>query len=93
MIHVVTFQPKDKTVDISALQEALKASRGWAHHIDNVWLVATSESAKELGDRLRAVFPAGFLLVVEFPRDNSQYHGWLPPKAWQWILNTRKNGW
>lgn len=84
-VYCVSYDLKKPHQDYSALFSELKASSSWWHYLDSTWLIATLESADQLCDRLRKHMHADDnLLAIEVESD---YSGWLPEKAWQWIKN------
>ena len=89
MIYVVSYSINPKR-DIGPLMEAIKsASNGWAHYIDDTWLVASNESPQRFAERMFIhIGPNDRLLVAEL-RD---YYGWLPNEAWEWLKKARDVG-
>ncbi|MGH8502796.1 MAG: hypothetical protein ACREVE_10085 [Gammaproteobacteria bacterium] len=82
-VYCVSYDLKKPDGDYSALFTELKASSGWWQCLHSTWLIATLESADQLCDRLRRHMHADdHLLAIEVETD---YSGWLPEKAWQWI--------
>lgn len=91
MIYVVSYTLRPKR-DAASLVEELKRSVGWAHNIDETWLVATKESAQQLYTRLSPFLSqTDSILIAELTR-NATYQGWLPKETWDWITNTRNVG-
>jgi hypothetical protein len=81
-VYIVSYQLGDKKSHIG-LFEQLKASPAWWHYLDFTWLIATSESANELYNRLRTHLDRDdSILVIQVGADRQ---GWLPKKAWEWI--------
>ncbi len=84
MIYIVSYTLRPKR-DATKIINALKASGGWAHYLDETWLISTQESAQELYNRLVPAFQkADSILIVAFKPD-ANYQGWLPQDAWDWV--------
>jgi hypothetical protein len=69
------------------LSEAVqKSGQHWWHFLDSVWIVETTETAEDMGDRLadivREMGKEQKVLAIEI---TGRYEGWLPKKAWDWM--------
>jgi hypothetical protein len=63
----------------------LKNSPQWWHFLDFTWLIATQETAEDLFNRISAhLLKTDSELIVQIRR-GSQFNGWLPKEAWDWI--------
>lgn len=63
--------------------EELKKSPKWIHLLDSTWLIATSESAQQLSDRiLKHTDENDRFLVIKVTRE---YQGYLSQDQWDWI--------
>jgi len=83
MVYVVSYDLRKPGQDYKNLFDELQASPGWWHFLDSTWLIATSESANELYNRLRTHLDRDdSILVIQAGADRQ---GWLPKKAWEWI--------
>ena len=83
MVYVVSYDLRKPGQDYKGLFDELQASPGWWHYLESTWLIATSESANELYDRLRKHLDRDdSILVIQAGGDRQ---GWLPKKAWEWI--------
>ncbi len=65
------------------LYKEIKKSLIWWHYLESTWLIVTNETAEQIWDRLKShVNKNDYILIIEV---RSDYHGWLPEKAWDWI--------
>lgn len=82
-VYVVSYDLNKSGQDYEGLYGELKKSRAYWHYLDSTWLIYTSESAKDLYDRIgEHIDKNDSALVIEVSRN---YQGWLPKKAWEWI--------
>ncbi|MER0217466.1 MAG: hypothetical protein DU481_15165 [Nitrosomonas sp.] len=82
-VYCVSYDLNKQGQNYHALYEELK-KLPWAHPLDSTWLIATSESAQQLSDRLRKHLDNNdFILVIEV----TNYAGWLNKDIWDWIRN------
>lgn len=82
-VYCVSYDLNKAGQNYSALYKELESSASWWHHLDSTWLIYTAESAKMLANRLRSHLDDNdLLLVIEV---TSEYSGWLPQKAWDWM--------
>jgi hypothetical protein len=65
--------------------EAIKSnSHEWWHFLDDTWIVTTSQTATQFASQLTPlIVTTDSVLVV--PIVSKDFHGWLPPKAWEWL--------
>ena len=88
MLYLVsyTLDPPRAALNI---EEELKKSAGWWHHLDFTWIIATQESIDEFYKRLAIRFlDTDHFFIVEIT-SNSRWHGWLPNRAWEWLDHNR----
>ncbi len=86
---LVTYQQKSFWKDYSNFYEALKSSEHWWHHIDNTWILCTNHPKEKWNDHLRQFLNEDdFLLIVDITK--SEYSGWLPKEAWEWISTHKR---
>ncbi|MBI4216279.1 MAG: hypothetical protein HY687_02640 [Chloroflexi bacterium] len=71
--------------DIDALLNEFQSSLGWAHYVDESWLIATHETVQQLYERLAKHFQRSDRLLIMQVQPTSQYQGWLPKEFWDWI--------
>ena len=91
MIYIVAYSLNPRRDVSSLLTELQKPPAGWCHYLDETWLIATSETATQLHDRLRLhLVQTDYVIVVQMKPD-AEYYGWLPKEAWDWI-EQHKNG-
>jgi len=91
MVYIVSYDLRKLGRDYKGLFDELEVSPSWWHYLESTWLIATSESANELYDRLRVYLDHGdSILIIQA---GTQMQGWLPKEAWEWIerelLNVR----
>ena len=84
-MYAICYDLKTPGQDYGKLREAIKkiAGNGWWHYLDSTWLVSTSMSAQQISDTLRATMDQNDGLLVI--RVTSEYNGWLPKEAWEWL--------
>ncbi len=83
MVYVVSYDLRKPGQDYKGLFDELQASATWWHFLESTWLIATSEGASELYDRLRMHLDQGdSILIIQAGTD---MQGWLPKEAWEWI--------
>lgn len=81
-VYCVSYDLRKAGQNYSGLYEQLKSTK-WLHPLESTWLVATTESAQQLSDRLWMQLDANDLLLVI--RVTKPYWGVLPKEAWAWI--------
>lgn len=82
---LITYELKGNK-DYSGLYDTIKAANGWWHYLDSTWIIKTTESPAEWGNKLRPHIDSilDSILVVEISQ-NARRSGWLTKKAWEWI--------
>jgi hypothetical protein len=64
------------------LIEELKKTAWW-HFLKSTWLIETEESAEQVWNRIEPrVDKSDNVIIIEV---TSNYSGWLPKEAWDWI--------
>ena len=82
-VYVVSYDLRKPGKDYKGLSEELQRSPRWWHYLESTWLIATSENAGELYNRLVPHLDQGDnILVIQAGSDRQ---GWLPRDAWNWI--------
>ena len=82
-VYVVSYDLRKPGKDYKGLSDELQRSPNWWHYLDSTWLIATSDSADELYNRLIPHLDEGdSILVIQAGSDKQ---GWLPKDAWTWI--------
>jgi hypothetical protein len=83
MIYAVNYDLKKPGRDYTQLHEAIKSCGAWWHYLGSTWLVDTHMNANQIWDRVRAhVDSNDSMLIIGV---TSNYSGWLPTEAWNWI--------
>jgi len=88
VIYAVNYDLKRPGQNYTKVHEAIKSCGAWWHYLDSTWLIDTSLSAEEVWKRVspHADTNDNFLIIGV----TSDYQGWLPKSAWDWI-NSRSN--
>ena len=85
MVFLIAIDFADNTRDLSKLEKELKSTGTWWHHISNIWIIESSESANEVYDRIaRYLTKADTILVTQI---TNEQQGWLSKSAWKWLNN------
>jgi hypothetical protein len=75
--------------------ELQKPPAGWAHVIDDLWFIATQETAQQLADRIRPFFNnSDHFIVVKIglnPHDIMTGQGMMPTMIWEWLNDPRNH--
>jgi len=82
-VYLVTYNLKSPGKDYSAFFRELKVTGTWCHYIDSTWLIVSTEKPSEAYDRVaRHLVKGDRILIIEV---TSNYWGFLPKKAWDWV--------
>lgn len=86
MVYAITLDFENPEKDYSALYDKIKSLGSWMHHLEFTWFVApsTERSAEDIFTQLQPFIDKedDYMLVVEV---TSNYQGWLPDEAWDWM--------
>lgn len=83
MIYSINYDLKLPGQNYHALHSAIKECGDWWHYLDSTWLIDTRLDAQAVWDRLSPhVDNNDRVLVIGITSD---YQGWLPQEAWEWI--------
>jgi hypothetical protein len=83
-VLLVTYDLKKPSQEYSKLYEILKSLPKWWHYLESTWLILTSDSAKQLYDKLCPTLDDNDnVFLIEIIKGD--YWGWLPKDAWKWI--------
>jgi hypothetical protein len=63
--------------------ERIKTLGPWMKYFPQSMIVQTSLTDKEICDKLSVDYPNTRILIFEL--NSSQYYGWLPNEAWEWL--------
>ncbi|MBY6276799.1 SinR family protein [Symbiobacterium thermophilum] len=84
-VYLITYDLKKAGQNYDALYKEIKSFGDWWHYLESTWLVDTNLSAQTMSDRIRKVTDSNDLhLVIKLNR-GTDYQGWLPKEAWDWI--------
>ncbi|SER00306.1 hypothetical protein SAMN05216232_3929 [Virgibacillus subterraneus] len=82
-VYLITYDLNKPGQDYDNLYETIKSLGAWCHYLDSTWLVDTSYSSNQIGDKLESATDKGdSYLIIKVTND---YQGWLPQEAWDWI--------
>ncbi len=91
-VLLVTYNISPKKRDYTPLYEAIKGhpASTWWHYLDSTWLVKTTETPRQMSDRLKPHIDSknDSLLIVKTRISQGTTEkpaGWLPREAWDWI--------
>lgn len=71
--------------DTTVIDRELQRLPNWSHWMNNTWLISTDEVADVLYARLRDKFLETDRLLIAPLDAQSDFAGWLPQEAWDWI--------
>ena len=84
-VYLVSYDLKTPGKDYAKLYEALKASPGWWHYLESLWLLSSAESLEAWHARIRSRIDENDAFIIMGLTRSMQRNGWLPEKAWEWI--------
>ncbi len=83
MIYAINYDLKRPGQNYKELYAAIQRCGDWWHFLESTWLVDSTLSAQGIWNTLSPHVDANDrVLVIGVTRN---YHGWLPPDAWNWI--------
>jgi hypothetical protein len=83
MILIITYDLKTPGRKYSPLYETIKAQGRWWHYLKSTWLIDTQKTPEQVAEAINPYLGEDDnLLVAEM---GTNYQGWLPSKAWDWI--------
>jgi hypothetical protein len=88
MIYVVSFDPH-KT-DADKLHQVISNSQNiqnWWHYLGSTYLLKSSYSLTTIKNEILQKWPNQKFLIIK--ADSSEFSGWLPADAWDWIRSNR----
>jgi len=83
MIYAVNYDLKKPGHDYEGLYGAIKGCGAWWHYLESTWLIQSGLNAHEIWTRLASHCDQNDRVLVI--RVTSDYSGWLPKEAWEWI--------
>lgn len=72
----------------STLKERIKALGAWMSYFDGFWLVESDKTIQEIYDIISDENKETRILILEITISN--YWGWMPKDAWEWIEKRKK---
>jgi hypothetical protein len=89
MIYAISYDLKQPGRNYDDLYDAIKSANGWAHAMDSLWFISTSESVNAWSDKLLAVMDKNdYLFVVDITGQPRQ--GWMRQDIWDWLKETER---
>lgn len=83
MILLVTYDLIKPGKDYLSLYDTLKTASAWWHYLESTWLLKTELSPQDWYNKLRLHMDINDrIFIIQI---TSNYQGWLPQKAWEWI--------
>lgn len=85
MLHLITYDLKNKDKNYEALYEQIKQCGSyWWHYLDSVWIIQSDKTISECHNLIKSQMDDNDrLFIVEIT--NQKYQGWLPSTAWEWL--------
>ena len=83
MIYAINYDLKRPGQNYNALYKAIKSCGAWRHDLNSTWLVDTQLTAEGIWNKLEPHIDENDLVLVIGV--TSDYQGWLPDDAWEWI--------
>jgi hypothetical protein len=84
VIFLVSYDLKKPGQDYTGVYEAIKSASGWWHYLESTWIIQTNRPLEFWADKIKSHMDANDRLII-VDITNSEYNGWLPAKAWEWI--------
>ena len=89
-IYMVTYTLQPWLLrDTTAIDRELQRLPNWSHWMNNTWLISTDEVADVLYARLQGKFLETDRLLIASLDAQSDFAGWLPQEAWDWIEDNK----
>ena len=83
MLKLITYDLNSPGQDYNNLYGAIKNVGTWWHYLNNIWIINTILTAKQISDRLNPLIDKNdHIFIVSINKD---YAGWLPRNAWNWL--------
>ncbi len=91
MILLISYDLKSKSRNYNDLYDVIKSANIWWHHLESTWLIYTEEEnpIQAWKDRIRQCVDEKDMFII-FDITDSEYTGWLPNRAWNWIRIQRE---
>jgi len=86
-VYLLVFDRDYEKYDYKEFHNSIKESPyiyTWWHYIKSCYILISDLSANSLSEEIRKMVPAHRFLLTQIHLNNSD--GWLPQKAWDWIL-------
>jgi hypothetical protein len=87
-IYQISYDLHKEGQNYDGLIEEIKKSPGYIKILQSSWLIATTENAYQLCNRLRTKLDDNDSIFVS--RVDTDCAGWLPQSVWDWIKESRK---
>jgi len=83
LVLLITYDLRVPGKNYTGLYDEIKKAGMWWHHLDSTWLIKTNLTPSQWYNQLNKYIDKNDgLLIIQV---TSNYQGWLPEKAWNWI--------
>jgi hypothetical protein len=90
MVYSISYDLKQPGRNYDDLYDAIKSAGDWAHAMDSLWFIKTTESVDVWSNRLRQVLDQNdWLFVVDITGQSRQ--GWMKKEVWDWLNKQTQN--
>lgn len=84
MIFSISYDLRKPGTNYDALYDVIKSANGWAHAMDSLWFISTSDSVKTWSEKIRQVIDDNdWLFIVDITGQDRQ--GWMKNDVWDWL--------
>jgi len=87
MVLLITYDLNRPGQNYTSLHEEIKKAGTWWHHLESTWIIETDLTPKQWYERLVSHIDRNDNLIVF--EITSNYYGWAPKEAWDWLANRR----
>lgn len=82
-VYSVNYDLKTPGRDYTGLYEELKRSPAWRHDLESTWLIATTETAQQIWDRIKGHIDKNDRVIIL--QAGPDYLGLDHLDAWTWL--------
>jgi hypothetical protein len=83
-MYIVQFESDHSDQILSTL----KSLGSWMHYFSNSIILYTEYDAVSIYEQIENINKNKYTLVIKL--DQSNYYGWMPEEAWNWIQERKK---
>lgn len=84
MVYSISYDLREPGADYDTLYDTIKSAPGWAHAMDSLWFIKTTESVDTWSTKLRRVMDENDWLFVSDITGQSR-QGWMEKEIWDWL--------